>query len=497
MGKNLPTSNLAPKIHRGSNSLDEAKSAGHEAPSLVAPTKSENCLNPEQGETADTGTTVPTTEKTSMNLYGVKTAITKNHDNTISQTNRVEETQIPKKMSNNKNTAGYADAFAADGSLNQEAITTGAYRASDEKDESGAVSATPLPEAYHVDQNGYEGGNLPPEKTVRNPAITNGVEFVDIHLLHTNPLSDAIYGNAIPDSLLASVMEDGIRSPLVVGKENLNVISGNTRLRVAQQLGLPQVPVLFLEGELTPEEEQNLVLIHNSVRVKSNEMRVREYQCHLQIEKVLAKQRVATGRSSPAKVQTFTPSKWREIAAKKVGVSYTSLDAGLKVVETIEKLTREGSPENAARLKKVLEGQGYAPAKNLAIKQKWLLEDAPAKTKPANLEAKPEQAVACAEALEPSNELDEGEGDLNEVYEVKGLGSKQRQCHPGDEGVTQKTIVDSPDLEGLFNAIDAIEAFLLSTEAEQLSEALKAKVGTRLGVLHTGALLAGITITVG
>jgi hypothetical protein len=196
-------------------------------------------------------------------------------------------------------------------------------------------------------------------------------------------------------------------------------------------------------------------------------------------------------------VQTFTPSKSREIAAKKVGASYTSLDAGLKVVETIEKLTREGSPENAARLKKVLEGQGYAPAKNLAIKQKWLLEDAPAKTKPANLEAKPEQAVACAEALEPSNELDEGEGDLNEVYEVKGLGSKQRQCHPGDEGVTQKTIVDSPDLEGLFNAIDAIEAFLLSTEAEQLSEALKAKVGTRLGVLHTGALLAGITITVG
>ena len=92
MGKNLPTSDLAPKIHRGSNSLDEAKSAGHEAPSLVAPTKSENCLNQEQGETADTGTTVPTTEKTSMNLYGVKTAITKNHDNTISQTNRVGET---------------------------------------------------------------------------------------------------------------------------------------------------------------------------------------------------------------------------------------------------------------------------------------------------------------------------------------------------------------------------------------------------------------------
>jgi len=399
-------------------------------------------------------------------------------------------------MSNNKNTAGYADAFAAAGSLNQEAITTGAQRASDEKDESGAVSATPPPEAYHVDQNGYERENLNSEKTVRNPAITNGVEFVDTHLLHTNPLSDAIYGSTIPDSLLASVMEDGIWSPLVVVKENLNVISGNSRLRVAQQLGLLQVPVLFLEGGLSREEEQNLVLIHNSVRVKSNEMRVREYTCYLKIEKALARQRVANGRSRSAKVQTFTPSKSRELAAQKVGVSYTSLEAGVKVVETIEKLTREESPEDAARLKKVLEEQGYAPAKNLAIKQKWLLDDVPAKEKTANQVAKPKQREASAARPKPSDEVQESENVLSEAEVFKKTESGQHQFQTEIESATPKPIVGSPALEGFFNAIDTVEAFLLSTEAEQISDASKLQVGMRLGALNTAALGAGITAIV-
>jgi len=399
-------------------------------------------------------------------------------------------------MSNNKNIAGYADAFAAAGFLNREAITTGAHRASNEKDESGAVSATPLPETYHVDQNGYEEEALTPEKNNRNPSMPHGVEFIDTKSLHTNPLSDAIYGSTIPDSLLASVMEDGIRSPLVVGRENLNVISGNSRLRVAQQLGLPQVPVLFLEGELTNEEEQNLVLIHNSVRVKSNEMRVREYRCYLKIEKALARQRVANGRSRSAKVQTFTPSKSRELAAQKVGVSYTSLEAGVKVVLTIEKLTREGSPKNAARLKKALEEHGYSPAKNLAIKQKWLLDDVPEKKKTANQEAKPLQREASIARSEPSDGLQGSGSDLSEAEGSKKTGSGKHQFQTESESVMPKPIIEPPALEGFFNAMDTVEAFLLSAGAQQLSDASKLKVGTRLGSANTAALVAGITAIV-
>jgi hypothetical protein len=128
------------------------------------------------------------------------------------------------------------------------------------------------------------------------------MHWLESNTLQANPLSESIYGDAMTDSIRASVREDGIQSPLVVCKNGLKVISGNTRLRVAKELGITKVPVLFVECELTSEEEQNLVLSHNVAREKTNEMKVREYRCYLEIEKGQAKQRAAEGKKGPVKV---------------------------------------------------------------------------------------------------------------------------------------------------------------------------------------------------
>ncbi|MFM7245357.1 MAG: hypothetical protein ACKO40_14465, partial [Planctomycetaceae bacterium] len=68
----------------------------------------------------------------------------------------------------------------------------------DKNDGSGAVSATPLPEAYPIDQNGYYAKTLIPEEAADNLPITGVVELVETHCLHPNPLSDSIYGSKVP-----------------------------------------------------------------------------------------------------------------------------------------------------------------------------------------------------------------------------------------------------------------------------------------------------------
>jgi ParB-like chromosome segregation protein Spo0J len=395
------------------------------------------------------------------------------------------------KMRTTKTTTeNYEADLAAGFSSSQVAINPKAKCALEENDGSGAVSATPLPEAYPIDQNGYCEKTLIPEEAADNPPITGVVELLDIHRLQPNPLSDSIYGNEVPESLVQSIMDNGISQPLVVCKPNLKLISGNTRLRVAKQLGVRQVPVLFLDVEFTREEEENLILAHNSARVKTNEMLVREYMSFLRIEKKLAEQRVANGRGRSERVQNFTPSKSREIAAKKVGVSYTSLEAGVKVVEAIDRLIDQGRLDDAERLRGVLEKNGYSPAKNLAAKQRWLIEyerDTEGSSKSA---ANPKPAPSAV--LKPLPVPDSSRHQVQEAPETKQQDPLVPAERAEESDVIEKTM-DTQALEAFFKGLDELEAFLNGAQVEFLSEEVKEKIGAKLAALNLAAICGGIT----
>ena len=331
-------------------------------------------------------------------------------------------------------------------------------------------------------------GEIQPDCT---PSLSAEIHWVEPDKLHLNPLSDNIYGSDVPAALLASITENDIQSPLIVAKVSMKVISGNTRLRVAQQLSKVKVPVLFVETDLTGEEEQNLVLSHNVSRDKTNEIRVREYECYLDIERELAKQRVAAGKKGAATVPNLAPSKSRNVAADKVGGSHSSLETGLKVVKAIDKLTSDGKIQEASRLRKVLNENGYSPAKNLAVNQGWLVEDSPKVAKRSKSAALPDPVPAAV--LEASFKTDLVKATSLEEQEVPHGGSELAP-ETVVEGDVLQHCADSQALDGLFKAFEEIEAFLLGEDVARLSEGLKMQIGERLGKINAAAICDGITI---
>ena len=393
-------------------------------------------------------------------------------------------------MSKNEKTTTCEDALAAKGLIYTRALSLEVSTPQEDFEEIATVDLAPLSEENPTGENGIDGGLL--ESTpAGNPLLSGGMHWLESNTLQANPLSESIYGDAMTDSLRASVREDGIQSPLVVCRNGLKVISGNTRLRVAKELGITKVPVLFVECELTSEEEQNLVLSHNVAREKTNEMKVREYRCYLEIEKRQAKQRAAEGKKGPVKVPNLAPAKSRDVAADKVGGTHSSLQTGLKVVEAIDRLTADGRVAEAMRLRKVLNENGYSPAKNLAVSQLWLAKD----------KSKGELGAKSAENSEPapSAELDPSPAPTlrdvatNEAQAVR-QGSSELATERAQEAGVSGQGADSQVLDALFKALDEIEVFLGGEDVALLSEESKAKIGARLGTVNALAICEGITI---
>lgn len=87
--------------------------------------------------------------------------------------------------------------------------------------------------------------------------------------LHPHPKNDA-YKTPLDDKseeyimMLASIETDGIRHPLLVQLETNIVISGHTRLRIAHQLGLESVPVIY--HDVNDEEAETLLVADNVER---------------------------------------------------------------------------------------------------------------------------------------------------------------------------------------------------------------------------------------
>ena len=181
--------------------------------------------------------------------------------------------------------------------------------------------------------------------------------MVDTSTLKQNPLNSTIYSDEVPTGLIASVELSGVRVPIRVTPQML-ILDGHLRTKAARETGWKKVPVII---EDVPEEQQLLTLLEfNRSRDKTNPERIREFRAYLSIERNLAADRSGLrtdcGVSLPPGHTDF--GKARDLAAQKVGMSGSSAERGLKILEEIEKRQvageLDGVPEvNAALIKSI------------------------------------------------------------------------------------------------------------------------------------------------
>lgn len=73
------------------------------------------------------------------------------------------------------------------------------------------------------------------------------------------PLTDSEF-----EALTASIERHGVQSPIMIG-EHIALVDGRHRLLIAQELGIVDVPAVFLQG-LSAEQERELAIALNSAR---------------------------------------------------------------------------------------------------------------------------------------------------------------------------------------------------------------------------------------
>ena len=170
-----------------------------------------------------------------------------------------------------------------------------------------------------------------------------------------------------------SISQNGVLTALAVTEDG-EIIGGERRWRVANSLGLPEVPVVVVVCQ-TDDDKLRRLLDDNVYRVKTAEETVREYMARKAIEARAGVCRKAQAGKKHGKkseeVKTVAPlatkaGKARNLAAEGFGRTGVSLEKGAKVIEAADKQREKGDAETADDLIHKLDKDGYEPALALA-----------------------------------------------------------------------------------------------------------------------------------
>ncbi|MBI4703318.1 MAG: ParB N-terminal domain-containing protein, partial [Deltaproteobacteria bacterium] len=189
----------------------------------------------------------------------------------------------------------------------------------------------------------------------------------DVDSLKAHELNRKIYGDTADEALVDSISRQGILTPLLVTEAGV-VISGHRRLEAARKLGLRAVPVqvMPLVGALPIEEA---LIAANEQRPRTVEQRVREFihlreieRCRAKLRQRAAGERGHEGGRGRRKEQTlrevspagFAAGRSRDLAARRLQLSYKSLEHGVAVVARIDRLAKAGHGREAERLRELL-----------------------------------------------------------------------------------------------------------------------------------------------
>lgn len=105
------------------------------------------------------------------------------------------------------------------------------------------------------------------------------VEMVETSTIKINTQKEKIYAvDKAFESIKLSIQHFGIKEPLIVEKGTNIVISGNRRLRVAYELKIPSIPVIFRELNEKATDKNILYVTHEVQREKTYSQYLAEYR---------------------------------------------------------------------------------------------------------------------------------------------------------------------------------------------------------------------------
>jgi ParB-like chromosome segregation protein Spo0J len=176
--------------------------------------------------------------------------------------------------------------------------------------------------------------------------------------LRPHPLNKELYGppgaNSAYKDIKASMARGGFdtRHPLLITADG-RILAGVTRWACAKAAGLAELPceVFRPSSEATAEVEAEAKLItENTYRVKSQVTLAREQRRLLELEKPLARARMAEGADGDV-------SRSEDRVGRVFSVSGKTVRRTLKVLDAMEKAEADGDRRRADRLKELLEAK--------------------------------------------------------------------------------------------------------------------------------------------
>lgn len=203
------------------------------------------------------------------------------------------------------------------------------------------------------------------------------VSYVDVSLIKPHPRNAEIYGDeSIDPELLESIRANGILVPLII-TETYGLISGHLRLKVAEKLGLKQVPVIGV-GSLSLTEQLASLLDYNLQRKKSMVVIGMEAIIRSEIEsdKAQSRQQAAGKRGKDETPDSMLNAhhgkkgKARDHVGSQLGLSGVTVDRLVQCTKALKKLESLRDSDKAKTLSDAINksvSQGYRTAVALGV----------------------------------------------------------------------------------------------------------------------------------
>ena len=299
------------------------------------------------------------------------------------------------------------------------------------------------------------------------------VEKLSVSSLRVHPDSQGIYQDEPNEELLNSVRAMGVLTPLIIAADQMTIISGRRRYKAAVAVGFDTVPAV-VDGSLIDECDIAEAIVSTNVHTeRTTEQKAREFALMERVEKIRAKRRrdsgdgsssssgvssISSGSSSSSAVspehaelsptsdhrinfsygpdggQTGEQSspdvetgRAAEIAAEKVGMSRHTAQKASKIVNVVDELRRQGSDEDADKIRDALNKSVSAAGK--------LVDELVGGGKEKKAKAKKSKAKESAKETKstsdnaPKGGDSGGDDDAGEVAEsIKALKVSIRKC---------------------------------------------------------------------
>ena len=162
-------------------------------------------------------------------------------------------------------------------------------------------------------------------------------------------------------------------------------MAGNERLRVAETLGIEEVPVVVLDLA-DPDEIEEKLIESNVAREKTNEQKLKEYEALKRIEAAKAVSRKGARTDLMANSPSGAGAS-RDLAAAKIGWSGRKAEDGIKVLRAIAEQAKDGANmHEVEEVRTKLNDDSVAAAFEMATELGWISAKAPVtkKNRPAS-----------------------------------------------------------------------------------------------------------------